>query len=133
MRFCRVVWVAGALAVVALAAGCASGGSPSARGAADVLTAEEMEPWGAQDLLAVIQRLRPRWMMARKGVNFTERLPVAVVVDGLRQEGSVDGLRRYRAGDVAEARFLSARDATTLYGVGMMSGAIVVKLKRGVP
>lgn len=133
MGFRHLFVALGAAGVLAGLGGCASAGSSSAHGSADVLTAEEMDSWGAQDLLEVIQRLRPRWLMARRGVNFSERLPVSVVVDGMRQDGSVEVLRRFRAGDVAEVRFLNAGDATTLYGLGMMSGAIVVTLKRGLP
>ena len=133
MRSSRKILPLGAVALLVLQSACQTAGTPSPRASRDALYAEEMEPWAGHDLLTVIQRLRPQWMMARKGLNFTERLPVGVVVDGMRQEGTVDVLRRYRAADVAEARLLSASDATTLFGVGMMSGAIVVKLKRGVP
>jgi len=35
------------------------------RESGDVLTAEEMEPWGAQELYVVVQRLRPRWLQVR--------------------------------------------------------------------
>jgi hypothetical protein len=64
-------------------------------------------------------------MVTTQGVQ-----PISVVVDNVVQPGGVDGLRLYRTADVEEIRFVGAKDATTLYGLAMMSGAIVVKLKR---
>ena len=132
MKVHRCMGAAGVVVLSALTLGCASGsGGGGARGTASILTADEIATWGSQDLYSAIQQLRPQWAQARKGVNFRERLPVTVVVEGVRMEGGVAALRRVPAGDVLEARLLSARDATTLYGIGNMSGAIVVKLKRG--
>lgn len=127
----RGAWVAAAFLVVLGA--CASGGQGGARrsGTADVLTAAEMETWAGQDLYTVIQRLRPRWFQSRKGMNLTGTYPVSIVVDGARQEGGPDQLKNLRAGDVEEARFMSANDATTTYGLAMMSGAIVITTRRG--
>ena len=111
--------------------GCATaGGPPASRGSSDLLTAAEMESWGAEDLRAVIQRMRPQWLQARKAMNLSGTLPTSVVVDGLIQSGGVEVLRLYRAGNVQEVRWVDASDATTLYGLSMMSGAIVVVLKR---
>jgi hypothetical protein len=42
----------------------------------------------------------------------------------------VEILRSIRAGDVEEARFLNARDATTRYGTDMTAGAIEVVTRR---
>ena len=126
----------GALALVLMmaAAGCATGGAGGAEGAGggsrDVLSAAEMEAWGGEDLLTVIRRVRPVWLQARKAVTMQGAQPISVVVDGAPQPGGVDQLRAYRVSDVEEARFVNARDATTRYGLSMMSGAIVVKLKR---
>jgi hypothetical protein len=114
------------------ACGTAGGGAGARRGSADVLTAAEMETWAAQDLYTVIQRLRPRWFQSRKGMNLTGTYPVSIVVDGARQEGGPEQLKSFRAGDVEEARYLSANEATTKYGLAMMSGAIVITTRRGV-
>ncbi|MDP2959084.1 MAG: hypothetical protein Q8N53_21865 [Longimicrobiales bacterium] len=120
-----------ALVLAAVLCGCATGGgSPTPRGSSDRLTAADMESWGAEDLLTVIQRMRPHWLQARKATNFSGSLPTSVVVDGLIQSGSLEVLRGYLAGHVQEVSFVNASDATTLYGLSMMSGAIVVALKR---
>lgn len=121
-----------ALLVILAACATAGGGGGTRRGSADVLTVAEMEPWAAQDLYVVIQRLRPRWLQARKGMNLAGTYPVSIIVDEARQEGGPELLKGFRAGDVEEARFLSANDATTKYGLAMMSGAIVITTRRGV-
>lgn len=131
-RVGRVAWV---VALVGLAActGAGSGGpdgtGPAGRGARDVLTAADMEGWGGEDLLSVIRRARPHWLQARKALT-SEIQPISAVVDGVVQPGGVEVLRGYRAGDVEEVRWVNARDATTQYGLSMMSGAVVVKTKR---
>lgn len=120
-------------AVLVILTACATAGGPGPRrGASDLLTAEEMEPWGAQDLYTVIQRLRPRWLVTPKATNLAGPIPVSIVVDGARQPGGgIELLKGYLAGDVQEARFMKAADATTQYGTDMMSGAIVVTTRRG--
>lgn len=120
-----------ACVLAAVLSGCATaGGSPTSRGSSDRITAAEMESWGAEDLLTVIQRMRPQWLQARKAVTISGPRPTSVVVDGVTQSGGVEVLRSYLAGNVQEVRFVNAKDATTLYGLSMMSGAIVVALKR---
>lgn len=128
----RGVWLAAALVVVLGA--CASGGTDGAaprRGSGDVLTAEEMEPMAAQDLYVAVQRLRPRWLQVREAVTAQGRMPLSLIVDGTRQEGSVELLRNMRAADIEEIRYMNARDATTQYGLAMMSGALVITTRRG--
>lgn len=126
------VWLAAALVVVL--GGCAAGGAgggASRRGSGDVLTAEEMEPFGAQDLYVVVQRLRPRWLQVREAVTTQGRMPLSLIVDGTRQEGSVELLRNMRASDIDEIRYMNSRDATTQFGLAMMSGALIITTRRG--
>jgi hypothetical protein len=131
IRMRRGAWLA-AFFVVVLGA-CASGGPAGGprRGSGDVLTAEEMEPWGAQDLYVVVQRLRPRWLQVREAVTTQGHMPMSLVIDGSRQEGSVELLRNMRASDVEEIRYMNSRDATTQYGLAMMSGALIITTRRG--
>ena len=128
----RGAWLAAAFTVLltACASGGGGGGAPR-RGSGDVLTAAEIEPWAAQDLHSVVQRLRPRWLQVREAVTTQGHMPMSIIMDGARQEGSLDLLRNIRAGDVEEIRFMNSRDATTVYGLAMMSGALVITTRRG--
>jgi len=133
MRWRRGAWW-GLAAAVAAAACASGGGGPQGtprRGSGDVLTAAEMETWGAQDLYVVVQRLRPRWLQVREAVTTQGHIPMSIILDGTRQEGSVELLRNFRASDVEEIRFMNSRDATTQYGLAMMSGALVITTRRG--
>ena len=123
--------LAGAVLLIVLGA-CASAGQGGARrGSGDILTAEEVAPWGAQDLYVVVQRLRPKWLQVREAVTTQGRMPMSIIMDGTRQEGSLDLLRNIRASDVEEVRYLNSRDATTQYGLSMMSGALIITTRRG--
>jgi hypothetical protein len=128
-EWCRAVLTAAAMATVLSACG-GGGAARTSRGSADVLTAAEMEPMAGRDLLTVIERMRPRWLQTRLAQTTEGVHPVSVVVNGLRQDGGPEILRQYVAADVLEVRFLNSRDATTTYGLQMMSGALVVTLKR---
>jgi hypothetical protein len=120
-----------ALLVVLAVAGCASGGGGAAtRGSANRITAEEMAEHASLDLYAVVQRLRPRWLQVRGATSVQGRAAIAVILDGVRQQGSIELLRGLRASDIREVRFLGARDATTRYGTDMTAGAIEVFTKR---
>lgn len=118
------------MAAAVVLTGCGGGGSTrSSRGSSDVLTAAEMEPLAGRDLYTAVERMRPRWLQTRLAQTTEGVHAVSVIVNGLRQDGGPELLKAYMAVDVQEVRFLSARDATTTYGLQMMSGAIVVTLK----
>ena len=89
-----------------------------------------MQQHSSLDLYAVVQRLRPRWLQVRGAVSAQGRATIAVILDGVRQQGSVELLRGMQAGDVREVRYLGARDATTRYGTDMTAGAIEVFTRR---
>ncbi len=120
--------VAGVLAFAAVTASACGparlrGGPASA--ASPVIAGTELERYPGEDVLALIQRLRPVWLESRslggQGPNY-----VVVVLDGLPQQPGLDPLRGLKASDVAEVRRLSASDATTRFGTGMPAGAILV-------
>jgi hypothetical protein len=123
-----------ALAALAFAAGltaCASGaaGGSARQRPADALTAEELEKWSNEDLFTLIGRIRPTWLQSRATYTGIGRQEISVVLDGVVQQGGLDVLRGFRAGDAREVRLMNARDATTLYGTGMSAGAIVIYTK----
>lgn len=130
MRAHRSVAALTLLSLVAVL-GCASSGTGSRRsGDPDRLTLEELERSSQLDLLSVIQQLRPRWLTQRTPMTFAGSTLVAVIIDGIRQNGSAETLRSIPVSTVQEARYLSAADATTQYGTDMAGGAIVVQTKR---
>lgn len=115
------------------AGGCVSPGTGRTAGGASVdpdrITEEELAAQPGQDLLTIVENLRPRWLRPR-GRTFAGVVAVAVVVDGVPWQGGVSNLRSIRASDVRELRYLSAADATTQFGSDMAGGAIVVYRKR---
>ena len=125
----RILLVASCLALAACASGGTSDSAPR-RGSSDRISAEELQQSVGQDLYTVVQRLRPQWLVVRGGVTAQGRATIAVILDGMRQQGSVEILRTMEASDTQEMRFLNARDATTRYGTDMSAGAIEVITKR---
>jgi hypothetical protein len=127
----------GVLSVILLAglASCGGSGAPGAGAAAprpvrNVLTVVDLARTGSSDLYSAVQRLRPEWLVVRGGVDLQgQQAAIAIIMDGLRQNGSVELMRNIPVTDVQEVRFLNARDATTKYGTNMTVGAIEITLK----
>ena len=117
---------------VALGACASSGGAGAGapRSSSSSIGTEELQQDGAMDLFTLIQRRRPQWLQSRTATTAQGRQQIAVILDGVRQQGSAEVLRSMRAGEVQEVRFLNARDATTRYGTDMTAGAIEVVTKR---
>jgi hypothetical protein len=79
----------------------------------------------------VVQYRRPRWLLGRGTLPSDEGQPEAplVYLEGVKY-GNLETLRSINALEVAELRFLDARDATTRFGSGHTNGVIVVTLRR---
>lgn len=80
-----------------------------------------------------IRLLRPRWLQSRgtssiAGAQGGRLFPV-VMVDGSRF-GTLEDLRHITVEDVESIRFISGRDATTIYGTGYGGGIIEVTTRR---
>jgi len=120
------------LALAALLGGCASGGggASSGGGGPNVITQEQISDLESLDVFAIVQRLRPRWLQVRGMSSAQGQAQIAVIVDSVRQQGSIELLRSMRGLDVRELRYLNARDATTRYGTDMTAGAIEVFTRR---
>ena len=115
--------------------GCASsaedgGASRSPGSVTDRITMEELERHHGQDVLQAVRSLRPRWLIVRTGRTFVSGTPISIIVDGLPRGGGVDLLRDIQVGDVSEIHYLSSSDATTMFGVDMAGGAILVYTRR---
>lgn len=136
------------VALVALSVLACGGGGPApegaprpARGSANVITEEEIAAGTYETALDAIRSLRPAMLVARgrsmtqsssnPGVSEAGAATVGIVayLDGVRLN-DLSALSTIPAIRVREIRYLNARDATTRYGGGHGSGAIVVVSKK---
>lgn len=120
-----------ATAALLVLAACATSVGGSARGARNVITAQEIATTTAQDAYDVIARLRPRWLQSRGAASIRDpapQLPV-VYVDRIRM-GGLEVLRTLNITDILELRYYSASDATTRYGTDHAGGVIEVYTRR---
>lgn len=144
----RLRHVVSLLAVQAAFVACASGGSSSGatntgtttprRGSASVITEAEIASTGLESLYDVVERLRPNMMRARgtpgrlagatDGSAGATAPTIKVYLNGT-PIGDLTALRTIQASNVKEVKYLSASEATTFFGTGVDSGAIVVTLK----
>jgi hypothetical protein len=111
---------------------CAQGVSPGATGGSrNLITAEEIAAASTTTALDLVQQLRPNWLRGRGPVSIgrdAADVPV-VYVDDVRN-GDPSVLERISSQIVTEIRFLSASDATTMFGLGHGGGAIMVRTRR---
>ncbi|MDT8342043.1 MAG: hypothetical protein RQ751_11070 [Longimicrobiales bacterium] len=120
-----------ALAVALLMGGCAAGGSGGgSESGFNVITREDLAELHRLNAYQAVRRLRPQWLEARGLDSFYSTNEVVVYQDGTRM-GGVNFLRSLRVNDVATLRFLDSRAATTRYGGGHPSGAIMVTTRGG--
>lgn len=88
----------------------------------NVLTAQELAELPYDNAYDAIRRLRPTWLQRRAGGQAA--YPVVFIQDS--RAGDLDRLRSIPLQDVAEIRFINARDATTRWGTGYRGGVIQV-------
>jgi hypothetical protein len=114
---------------------------PKPKGRANLISEEEIAALGGtvQTAYGIVQRLRPAMMRVRSGNTSTEAAgsstmdaganEIAVYLDNQKM-GGVRALEEITLSQIKEIRYLSASDATTLFGTGNMAGAIQVIGKR---
>lgn len=119
-----------AVALLGLQACAAGTTNSSSTSSSDVITQEDLEELERLTVYQAVQRLRPQWLRARGVDSFEQSNEVVVYIDGTRM-GGVGELRRLNATQVAEIRHLDSRQATTQFGSGHPSGAILVLTRRG--
>ena len=134
MRAKKAVFATLPLAVLVAFGACASGGGgggdSSRSGGANRIIEEEIVEMESQSVFQIIERLRPQWLQVRGMMSTTGPALIQVIVDGVRQPGSLENLNNFRGSEVRELRYLNARDATTRYGTDMAGGAIEVLTRR---
>lgn len=90
-----------------------------------VLRAEEIATIPVTTAYEAVRQLRPQFLRSTRGPG--DSAPrVVVYVDGVRR-GGVEELKRVPASLVLEIRFLTASEATTLYGTGHGGGALEIR------
>ncbi|HKK94183.1 MAG TPA: hypothetical protein VJ925_12170 [Longimicrobiales bacterium] len=102
--------------------GCASTGS-STSGPRNEITREQLAEMPEASAYDAIRRLNGRWLRPRPGGG-----SVAVYINNQRDTDGVDALRSYRSGEIQKIEYFDARRATTRWGTGHSSGAIVLTL-----
>lgn len=115
------------LFLTAVLAACASsgGGGGSGGGDRNLISTEELSELAGFNAYDAVQRLRPQWLRSRGGEVMD--LP-ATFVDG-RHFGDISQLSAFSTADILAIRYLSASDATTLYGTGYPGGVIEIQTR----
>jgi hypothetical protein len=130
-----------AVLVVAVSAGCASGGASSGTSARssrsqDVIGEAEIASRvrDATNALQIVEQLRPQMLRSRGSSSLTpgatsdDALP-RVYVDDISY-GNVNSLSNLNSVSIREIRFIKAGDATTRWGTGHTGGVILVTTKK---
>ena len=105
-----------------------SGDSGSSRRRSNVLTAEEIEASTTNTAWDAVRQLRPAWLRSRGTRSLTGEVYPSVIVDSMAPE-PMEFLRNIDCRSILEIRFFDPREATTRFGTGYPSGAIVVTTK----
>ncbi len=102
----------------------------------NVITQEELERSGAQNLDQAVRKLRPAWLSSRGAVSLgggaaavTKEEAMVIYVDGSRRGGMTE-LQIMPVEQVKEIHFLSADVATIRFGAGHPFGAIDILTRR---
>ena len=125
--------------VVLVAAGCATSGGGGGGGGGggsnpDLITPEQIATRTDGNAEELVQSLRPGWLRARTAGTISSAGPILpeVFFDGTYY-GPIGTLRNIPTTSVDYIEFISATDATTLYGTGYMGGVIHIHSRTGAP
>lgn len=105
----------------------------------DVIRGDELRRYSELTAFELIRRVRPLWLNDRLGdqspgrlqglVGFSNPAGIKVYVDGVYRQEGLEELDRLWTDEIREMRKLDSSDATTRFGVGHNSGAILVEVK----
>lgn len=128
----RCWWYQAPLILAALGSACVVGNvGPSRSGSSQGdITRPELDQVLSETAYEAVEQLRPSWLFYRRTPTLVNANPEPAVYIDQAKLLSLDDLRTIPVQDVELIRFLSARDATTVYGTGHMWGAIVVVSRR---
>ncbi|HSH76371.1 MAG TPA: hypothetical protein VLA09_11855 [Longimicrobiales bacterium] len=117
-----------ALFLALAAAGCSStGGGGGGGGSPNMITREQFGDLPEGTAFTIVQRFRSRWLRPRTQGGFNDPTPyyAEVFVDDLRF-GPIESLQRISSTQIDRIEYISATDATTLYGTGFAGGIIKI-------
>jgi hypothetical protein len=98
----------------------------------DLITSEEIMQRPDADAYSIIQQLRPAWLRMRPASSFLDAdASQPYVFLDTSPFGPIDSLYQIESTQIERMEFVSALDATTLYGTGYVGGIIRVVTKRG--
>ena len=128
----RYWWRHVPLILVALTSACVVGNVGPSRGGRSQgdIQRPELDQVLSESAYEAVEQLRPSWLFYRRTPTLVNANPEPAVYIDQAKLLSLDDLRTIPVQDVELIRFLSARDATTVYGTGHMWGAIVVVSRR---
>ena len=110
---------------VAVVSACVVGAPGPARSTSQGdITRPELEQILSESAYQAVEQLRPSWLFYRRTPTISNPNPEPAVYVDQAQLLALDDLRSIPVQDVEQIRFLSSRDATTIYGTGHMWGAI---------
>ena len=132
----------GTLFIAVILSDCGGMATTTGGGNSNQITGELLRAADAEGLTVyqLVERHRPRWLRASRGFPSLGgaasgnqggnqlATPVRVVLDGVPY-GEIDDLRRLNVTEVEDLEYISASDATTRFGTGYMSGAILVRTR----
>jgi len=127
MRFLKAAVLPVILSIAVVA--CASLEGAGERSSSNVITQEEIAESNARNLYEVVERLRPRWLVARGGSRSFGSETGILVYQGQTRLGGPDVLRQLGLDSARRLEYLDATTAAaTLPGIGSghVSGAIVI-------
>jgi hypothetical protein len=122
-----------ALGTMMAMAGCSAASSRGAGGSGDRITREQLETIGVITTYDAIQRLRPSWLQTRGAFSVSAGTGVPRVHINDSRTGTLDDLRSLPTTSVETIQYMSASDATTLFGTGYPGGLIEVRTRRSTP
>jgi hypothetical protein len=97
-----------------------------------ILVTELDAPVDGLSAYQVVQQYRSNWLQKRGPTSFNNPVPIKVYLDGTSSPyGTVEALRRIRAVNVASIRHFNAQEAQFRFGLGNVSGAILVQTRSG--
>jgi len=106
--------------------------SPQGVSSSEIDLSELSDPVDGLSAFEVIRRYNSNWLQKRGPTSFNNPNPINVYLDNTGSPyGTIEVLRDIRAVNIASIQHFDAREAQFKFGVGNVSGAILVRTKSG--